>query len=111
MKQALQDYYHEVEERAQKVVQAEEMRERDEHLRAFHFGRMVQRVENSRHNAWRHAGWLLAGLAIGVTFGRVYPDSVYPALAQRFLSKASPLVRGAGRAGLLKFWKRARSRM
>jgi hypothetical protein len=111
MMQAPEDYYQEVEERAQKFVQAQEMRERNDHLRAFHFGRMVQRVENSRHDTWRRVGWLLAGLAIGVAFGRVYPDSVYPALAQRFLTKASLLARGERRAGLLKFWKMPRLRV
>jgi hypothetical protein len=111
VKQSLEDYCRDVEEKAEKFAQEEEMRERHDHLQAFNLGRMVQRTENFRRGAWRRVGWLLAGLAIGLAFGRVYPDYVYPALAQRFLTKASLLVRGAGRAGLLKLWKMPRLRM
>ncbi len=111
MKQALEDYRRTVDEKAEMFAQAEERRERDDHLQAFNFGRMAQRVENTRYDAWRRVGWLLAGLAIGVTFGRVYPDHVYPAMAQKFLTKAGLLVRGAGKAGLAKFWKMPRLRV
>ena len=82
MKQALADYYRETEEKAETYVQREQRIGRVDHLQAFNLGRMVQRLEYSRRNAWLCAGWLLAGLAIGVAVGRISPAHVYHALTK-----------------------------
>jgi hypothetical protein len=110
MKQALEDYCCEVEEKAEKLARAEEMRERADHLQAFNLGRIVQRTENSRRDDWLRVGWLLVGLAIGVTFGRVYPDYLTSALAHRFLTKATLVVREVGKSALGRLWNAPRSR-
>jgi hypothetical protein len=69
MKQTFEDYYREVQEKAERFTQAEEMCKQVDHLRAFNPGRMVQRIRNSRYDVRRRVGWLPAGLAIGVRQG------------------------------------------
>jgi hypothetical protein len=110
MKQMLEDYYREVEEKAEQFAQEAQMRERTEHLQAFNFGRIVQRTENSRHEAFMRVGWLLLGLAIGVAIGRVYPVHLTSALAHQFITKASLVVREMGKSTLGKFWGAPRFR-
>ncbi|MGA2986178.1 MAG: hypothetical protein ABSG32_20425 [Terriglobia bacterium] len=111
MKQTLEDYCREVDEQAERFAQAEERHERADHLQAFNFGRIVQRTENSRRDACLRVGWLLAGLAIGVACGKVYPDHLYRALANKFLTRASLVGRELGRARLYSFWKSLRLRL
>jgi hypothetical protein len=111
MKQVLEDYYREVDAKAEKFAREEELRERAEYLEAFNFGRMVQRTQKSRRDAWRRVGWLLVGVAIGVAFGRVYPDYLYPALAHKCLAQASLIGRDLGRARLYSLWKNLRIKL
>jgi len=105
MKSTLEDYYHDLDEKAERFAQAEEMRERDDHLQAFNFGRIAQRIEGSRSDVWRRAGWVLAGLAIGVACGSAFPDYLCPALALRFLNKTSLLVQGMRKSTFRKLSK------
>jgi hypothetical protein len=105
-----EDYYHEVVEKAKRFAQAEEMRERADHLQAFNFGRTVQRIENSPFDVCLHVGCLLAEVTIGMAFGRIYPNYLYPALAHRFLTQARLFVGKLGKTRLYSFWKRLRVR-
>jgi hypothetical protein len=98
MKAALQEYYREVEEKAERFAKANEMRERADHLRAFNLGRMAQRVEGVKFHSWLRVGWLLAGLAIGVAIGRAVPGSWFPAGAQRYFAAAGHIAAEAGRS-------------
>lgn len=98
MKQALEDYCREVEEKAEKYAQDEVMCRRYDHLRAFNLGRMAQRVEKTRQEIWLRVAWLLLGLAIGLAFGAWYSRTSFPRLAQR-LSKSAVWERSAGCAG------------
>ena len=82
MKQALADYYRETEEKADTFARQEQTTSRVDHLHAFNLGRMVQRIEHSRRDAWLRVGLLLAGLAIGVAVGRISPAHVYHALTK-----------------------------
>ena len=72
------------------------MQERLAHLRAFNFGRTVQRLEQSRRNAWSRLCWLLAGLLMGVAGSRVYVDYFQPAITHGLLARASQVVRSVG---------------
>jgi hypothetical protein len=96
MKAALEEYYREVEEKAEQFAKANEMRERADHLRAFNLGRMAQRVEGVKFKAWLQVGWLLAGLAIGIVIGRAYPAAWYPAGAPKYLARAGQMIRDVG---------------
>jgi hypothetical protein len=68
MRQALEDYCREVDEKAERFAREEVICRQSEHLRAFNFGRMIQRVENSRRDLWLRVGCLLAGLVIGLAW-------------------------------------------
>jgi len=109
MKQALEDYIREVEERAERFAQQEDLTRRDDHLRSFNLGRMAQRVERSRHEIWLRVAWLMVGITIGIALGRAYPDYLYPALAHKFLTKAGVVVRSAGKTNFSSFWKNLRA--
>jgi len=77
-------------------AEATAMEERLAHLRAFNFGRTVQRLEQSRRNAWSRFCWLLAGLLMGVAVSRVYVDYLQPAITHGLLARASQVVRTVG---------------
>lgn len=111
MRQTLEDYCREVEEKAEQFAQAEAQRERAEHLQAFNFGRLAQRVENSRSGLWLRMGWLVAGVALGAVLGSVFPNYLYPALAHKLFTQASLLVRELGKMGLFSLWKSPRVRV
>lgn len=97
MKAALQDYYREVDEKAEQFARETETRECAEHLQAFNLGRMVQRVERVRFERWLRFGWLLVGLVIGAALGKFVPYDTYPASAQRYMARASQALQDAGR--------------
>ena len=82
MKQALANYYREIEEKAAAFAQQEHTISRVDHLQAFNLGRMVQRIEYSRRDTWLRVGLLLAGLASGVAVGRISPSHLYHALTR-----------------------------
>lgn len=92
MKQALADYYRETEEKAEAFARQDQTTSRFDHLQAFNLGRMVQRIEYSRRDAWLRVGLLLAGLAIGVAVGRISPAHIYDTLnkAMVFSSPMGP---------------------
>jgi hypothetical protein len=98
MRVALQEYYREVEEKAEKFAKANEMRERAEHLRAFNLGRMAQRIEGVKFEGWLRVGWLLAGLVIGLALGRTYPGDLYSPMVHRYFAKAGHIVCEAGKS-------------
>lgn len=98
MNTALQEYYREVEEKAEKFAKATEMRERAEHLRAFNLGRIAQRAERVKLESWVRLSWLFAGLAIGVVVGGGYRGSWYSAGAKRFFAKSEQIARDAGKS-------------
>ena len=99
MKQTLENYCREVEEKAEKFALTEQTCRQDDHLRSFNFGRMVGRTEISRHAAWVHFGWLVAGILIGAACGLSYPDHAYAAMAHKILTHVDVFVKGAGRLG------------
>ncbi len=68
MKQTFEDYCQELSGKARQLAQEVEMRECLEHLRAFNFGRTVQRLEDAQHSLWVRVCWLLIGVAIGASF-------------------------------------------
>jgi hypothetical protein len=105
MKQALEDYFREVDEKAEKYAQQEEMSRRVEHLRSFNLGRLTQRLEKSRRETWVRMAWLMVGIVIGVALGRTYPSYLYPTLAHKFISKAAVMVRSAEKSGFSGFWR------
>lgn len=109
MKQALEDYCREVEEKADILAREEERCRRDEHLRAYNLGRIAQRVNVSKREMWLRALWLLIGLGVGAAVGRAYPDYLYPALAQKFITKANVAMRSAGKDKIQTFWKNLRA--
>ncbi len=92
MKPTLEEYCRSVDEQAAKFAREETDTQLDDHLRAFNFGRMAQRVEHARQGALLRAGWLLAGLILGVALGASIPNSELQVLPGRFLSKAQHLV-------------------
>lgn len=109
MKQALEEYYREVEEKAEEFAQEEVMCRRYDHVRAFNLGRLAQRVEKSRHETWLRVLWLFLGLTIGLACGGMYPDSLYSLLAHKVITKANVVVRSAGRGGFNSLWKNLRA--
>jgi hypothetical protein len=68
VKQTFEDYCQELSGQAEQLAQEVEMRECLDHLRAFNFGRTVQRLEDAQHDFWGRVRWLLIGVAIGATF-------------------------------------------
>lgn len=70
MRAALQEYYREVDEKAEQFARESELRERADHLRAFNLGRLAQRVESVRSKGRLRAGWIVAGLILGMGIGR-----------------------------------------
>lgn len=104
MRQTLEDYCHEVDKKAERFAREEVTCRQSEHLRAFNFGRTIQRVENSRRDAWLRVGFLLAGLVIGVACGRAYPDHLSSTLAHRLLTKANLIVRKAENSTPWRIW-------
>ncbi len=94
MKVTTDEYYREVVTRAEEAAQLAEMDQRAEHLRAFNFGRTVQRIQNSSYDRWRRLGWLMVGLAIGMACGRLYPDW-HSSVTHKLASQSSQIVRVA----------------
>jgi len=92
MRLSLEEYRREVDERAAQFAEAEALSQRDDHLRAFNFGRMIQRTEHNRRGAWLRTGWLLAGLAIGTFCGRAIPNNLPQRLMHRFFTQTHLLV-------------------
>jgi hypothetical protein len=105
MRQALEEYYREVEEKAERFEREEVLCRRNDHLMAFNLGRIAQRVEKSRHELWLRIAWLLLGLAVGFACGRLYPTYLYPALAHKFFAKTGAVVRIAERMRLVGLWR------
>jgi hypothetical protein len=102
MQQSLQEYCRDVEQRAERMVRAEETCRRNEHLRAFNLGRLAQRAEKSRREAWLRVGCLLAGLIVGAACGWKHPDLHR---AHQFCAKAGVVLKTAGHADLHDAWK------
>jgi hypothetical protein len=100
MKQTLLDYCRDVDSRAAKFARAKDTHERRDHLDAYNFGRMVERMDSAKSDRWMRIGWLLAGVAIGVALGTAYPHYLYPALAHQYFTKAILIVREAGKSAL-----------
>jgi hypothetical protein len=73
MNQTMIDYCREIEEKAELFAQEEERRRRLDHIRAFNFGRMVQRTQTTLGDVALRIGWLIAGVCIGLVCSRVYP--------------------------------------
>jgi hypothetical protein len=65
MKQTFEEYSLQLSGRAERLAQETEMRDRYEHLRAFNFGRSVQRLEEGRRRLWLRTRWLLLGVVLG----------------------------------------------
>lgn len=91
MRLSLEEYRREVDERAAQFVEAEALSQRDDHLRAFNFGRMIQRAEHGQRGAWLRIGWLVSGLVIGTLCGRAIPSNLPHALMHRFLTQTKLL--------------------
>src|SRR5579872_3658681 len=83
MRASMQDYYREVEERASQFTRDQEMRERADHLRAFNFGRTVQRIERTRRDLGIRIVFLTVGLVVGMTIGR--PSKIFMRRAAKVL--------------------------
>jgi hypothetical protein len=65
VRQTFDQYCDELRAEAARIGEEAEMRARCEHLRAFNFGRSVQRLEDCHHHFWLRVCWLLLGLAMG----------------------------------------------
>jgi hypothetical protein len=65
VRQTFDQYCDELRVEAARIGEETEMRARYEHLRAFNFGRSVQRLEDRHHHFWLRLLWLLVGLALG----------------------------------------------
>ncbi len=89
MKQTFEEYRHEVLENAEWFAQREEVRERENHLRAYNLGRMVERIQNHQTRARWPVPWLLVGLVIGMVCGRIFPVSLYRNITSMLLPHAS----------------------
>lgn len=92
MKPTLEEYCRTVDEQAAKFAREETNAQRNDHLRAFNFGRMTQRIESARQGALLRAGWLLMGLVLGAALGTSIPSSALQSLPGRVLSKAQRIV-------------------
>jgi hypothetical protein len=90
-----EDYTRELDAQAEQAAEIEEMNRRAAHFRAFDFGRTVQRMESSRHQAWQRVGWLLLGLVIGTVWGWSFPNHFYLAVVHRVFQE----VRQPARSG------------
>jgi hypothetical protein len=86
MRQTFEEYYREMVESAESFSQLEEMRRQEDHLRSFNLGRIAGRFQDSKPSARLRAGWLLAGLLIGIACGRFFPNHLYHTVAGRFLT-------------------------
>ncbi len=111
MRQTLEEYCRDVNANAERFAREEVICQRIDHLRAFNFGRMMQRVENSRREARQRVRCLLLGLVMGVACGRAHPDNLYHALAHKFLAQANFIVREAESSALWRLWKVPRLRV
>lgn len=91
MKQTFEEYYHDVVEKAERFAQTEEMHKREDHLRSFNLGRMAERFQHSKYTARLRVAWLLAGLAMGIACGRLFPDHIYRSVAGKFIGHTSAI--------------------
>jgi hypothetical protein len=91
MKPTLEEYCRSVDEQAARIAREEAHSHINEHLRAFNFGRMTQRVENARNGAWLQLGWLLAGTLLGFVLGTAMPRGRSNSLTHQILSRANRL--------------------
>jgi hypothetical protein len=75
MTQTFEDYCRAVEAEAECRARDAEVRAYADHLRAFNFGRTVQRLERAPRDFWLRLGWLLIGAAIGAVLAAVVVQS------------------------------------
>lgn len=99
MRQAFEEYRCELDESAECFARTEDARERDDHLRAYNLGRMVERLQNRPTKGRRPIPWLLLGLAIGMACGSLFPNDIYRAFAGRFLTQAREILTTPGKTG------------
>ena len=95
MKTSLEEYCRTLDEQAAQFAREEVGSEQDDHLRAFNFGRMTQRVANARRDVLLGVGWLLAGLVLGIALGSSIPNGVLKTLPHQLFTRANHLVQQA----------------
>lgn len=95
MKSSLEEYCRTLDEQAAQFAREEVHSEQEDHLQAFNFGRMTQRVANVRRDACLSVGCLLAGLVLGTALGNAIPNGTVNALPHRFLTRANHLIQRA----------------
>jgi hypothetical protein len=97
MKQTFEEYYRDVVAEAERFAETEEMHKREDHLRSFNLGRMAERFQHSKYAVRLRVTWLLAGLAIGIACGRLFPDRIYRSVAGQFIGQSSTITERADR--------------
>ena len=72
MSQTFKEYCLKLQTEVDAIGQQAETDIRFDHLRAFNFGRSLERIEQVRGRLWLRVRWLLLGAALGMGLAAVY---------------------------------------